>query len=471
MVPALATPRVRRRWRSLPLVLVFGALLAAGCRSREPELPSFLLFTIDTLRADHLPVYGYFRDTAPELTRFAGEAMVFERCLAPMAVTLPSHVSLLTATEPPEHGVLANVRHGGQPFKLHSGLEPFTAFAQRLGYRTAAFVSATPLKRGTGIEIGFETFGQPARHERRAESTVAEALTWLDTLAGAGEEPTGEPFFLWVHVFDPHAPYAAPEEFQGRFAADAELAAYMTERAIPAQWPGGRRDEPADTAEHLDRYDEEILYVDGQFARLRQRLEELDLWSSLVVIVAGDHGEGLGQHGETGHGNVYWEQLHTPLVVRVPGGEPARVDAPLTLTDTMPTVLARIDSEPWAAFLEQATGVDALAPGAERRGILSWRTGRQRRNLGGPGWALTAGGLRFVRQPEEVDLLFDLETDPYELVDLAAARPEVASRYRAELERRLAELEGRGPGDAETEGLEEFDPQRLEELRALGYVD
>ncbi|MBU0638788.1 MAG: sulfatase-like hydrolase/transferase [Planctomycetes bacterium] len=174
-------------------MLVFLVILT-GCGSDEqalpaaatppaapppPPPPNIVLISVDTLRADHLGCYGYFRDTSPNIDAFAREALFFEQAFCTMSVTLPSHVSLFTGLYPLEHGILANIEHGGVPFGWRTRVKTFAQFVSEAGYETAGFVSALPLKRDTGIAAGFEFFSQPRKMTRSAEETNQAALAWL----------------------------------------------------------------------------------------------------------------------------------------------------------------------------------------------------------------------------------------------------------------------------------------------------
>ena len=179
------------------------ALCACG---REAPAPNLVFVTLDTTRADHLGLYGYFRDTSPALDAFGSQAIVFERFIVPMATTLPTHASLFTATQPLEHGVLANSTQGGSRFVPSTHLRSLAEVAGAAGWRTAGFVSSAVLKRGSGIETGFDAFDEPEGEQRNAEATTRTALAWLEST------PRG-PFLLWVHYFDAHWPYAPPPAY------------------------------------------------------------------------------------------------------------------------------------------------------------------------------------------------------------------------------------------------------------------
>src|SRR3972149_5716968 len=196
--------------------------------------PNLVIVSIDTLRADRLGVYGDFRDTTPFLDALAGEALVFERCLAPMATTFPSHLSLFTGTYPEETGAVANANVGGLAFVPTESLRSLAQVLREGGYRTAAFVSATPLKKYTGIDAGFEHFDEPERLQRRAGETNERVKDWL---SGQNHEP----FFLWVHYFDPHTPYDAPEPFGSRFQAEPEQDRYLAAPRLPDNRGAGQQ--------------------------------------------------------------------------------------------------------------------------------------------------------------------------------------------------------------------------------------
>ena len=182
----------------------------------DAPLPNIILVSIDTLRADHLGCYGYFRETSPNIDAFAAEAVLFERAYSAMATTLPSHLTMLIGMHPIEHGVVANIDDGGVAFTSGPGLRSVAEVARDNGYATAGFVSATPLKRISGIHVGFETFDEPQGATRDAKTVTDAALSWLG-------QHYDEPFFLFVHYYDPHVPYAPPSPYREMFQTDNEL--------------------------------------------------------------------------------------------------------------------------------------------------------------------------------------------------------------------------------------------------------
>jgi arylsulfatase len=454
-----------RGWRALVIL----ALAAYGCGGSGPP-PNLVIVTLDTTRADHLGLYGYSRATSPALDAFGKRSIVFERAIMPMATTLPTHVSFFTATHPLEHGVLYNTTYGAAPFRPTPELRTLAQVAQAAGWHTAAFVSAAPLKRGTGIEHGFEHFDEPRGLERRAGDTTDAALAWLE---GA---PEGR-FLLWVHYFDAHFPYAPPAPYATMFSTDERLEEMIAARRIPRTTLRPFIDAAEDTRTSINTYDGELRYQDAQLGRLLAALEARPDWDWTTVVIVGDHGEGLGQHREAGHGGTWDEQLHVPFVLRVPDEAPRRVRSLVTAVDVIPTVLGRLDAPALAPVLAQSSGHDALAADARPRPIVSQDTGRPGPKKWGRRRVLTSERWKLFRVkpagwPPRFRL-FDLSADPYELVDVSAREVEVTKQLNASLEltvaaqrRKGALLAGTKPQDAPA-----VDPKLVEQLKALGYVD
>lgn len=442
--------------RRLGVLLGLAGFLAASCGGEAPgPPPNLVVITLDTTRADHLGLYGYFRDTSPHLDAFADEALVFERCLAPVSVTLPSHFSLLTGTDPHEHGVLRNVGKGLR-FAAAPALRSTAELLREGGYHTAAFVAAAPLKRDSGIADGYALFDEPEGATRAAEDTTSRALEWLGGVQDA-------PFHLWVHYYDAHYPWRAPAPHAGTFREDEALRSFLEERAMVGAQRGGVHERSPRMA---NAYGEELLHQDAELGRLLDALRERPDWGRTVVVVVGDHGEGLGQHGIAAHGRSTWdEQLRVPLVLRVPGRAATRESATMGLADVLPTLLGQVSIPALEPLLEQASGRDALrSPPAS---VLSYAVeGRD-----GPWYGLTTERWKLQLRPGDTVELYDLAQDPFELSDVAAAHPDVASRLRAELEERLAGQRSRGaalgagsaPGGALGEGVRA-------ELEDLGYT-
>ncbi len=450
------------------------ALVSLGCDRPEgagdagspAHLPNIVVVTLDTTRADHLGLYGYFRDTSPVLDDLARGAVVFERAIAPMATTLPTHVSLFTATSPLEHGVLANTTQGGGRFVPSPGLRSFAEVCREAGFATAAFVSAAPLKRGSGIEAGFDVFDEPDAKNRRGDQTADRALAWL--------EEARRPFLLWVHFYDAHWPYDPPAPYDARYRTDPALDAWLDARGVAdrsyrplvRQWEEAR---PATNA-----YDGELRFQDVQLGRLLAALGSRTDWSRTALLVIGDHGEGLSQHDHPAHGGTWDEQLRVPMLIRAPGLAPGRVNALVSVLDALPTLIAVLAVPELEGLLEQASGRDALAEDFVESPVLSQDTGRSNRtgpfrySLTGPRWKY----FRTDGAGEAGEELYDLHEDPYELRDLSSTQGEVLAGMRRALLDEIGERTRRGGAlrDGEDPITLPADPEIVEQLRALGYL-
>lgn len=447
-----------------PSALLAVTALLAAARPPEPRpapdgrLPDIVLITIDTLRADHVGWHGYVRDTTPALDRLARESIVFERCLAPMATTLPSHTSLFTATHPLEHGVVSNAMAGEVPERA-PGLTVFAEYARAIGYETVGIPSALPLKKRFGLDTGFDVYQGLGAYERPAKYATGVALKHL-------REERSKPLFLWVHYFDPHSPYEPPKRFRDVFERDERLEDYVSARRFTAvaERPTGK---PNELYSGLDGYDGEIRYVDEEIGRLLEHLRQHG-WDHTVIVVLADHGEGLNQHGEPGHGLVWEEQLHVPLLVRVPGEAPRRVATPLSVVDVLPTLLGRVELPQAERFLAQASGVDVLAAPGTPRNLLAMTSERQL-EFGVASFALTSPRWKLVLQGDGNERLYDLRSDPYELRDVRDEHPREASALRRELDAAIARRTARGEelGAGRTRALNAEERAGLE---ALGYI-
>lgn len=451
--------------------LVLGLSLGVcGCATElgEPRSAgpprSIVIVSIDTLRPDHLGCYGYFRPTSPAIDQLATESVLFERAMAPMSMTLPSHTSLFTATYPLEHGVLANIEDGGRQFVPAPGIRSFAEHARDRGFQTAAFVSAAPLAASTGIAAGFDVFDEPAEHSRPAEETNAEVFRWIN------EELRPGPFLLFVHYFDPHFPYQPPEDFRG-YSGSESLNRYLGERRIPrfVESPWGST---YATPQSTNLYDGEVRYTDEQVGRLIDRLRRAGRWDATAVVLISDHGESIGDHSLLGHEYVTREQLQSLLMLRVPGYTPQRVQNPVSLVDTLPTLIGMLGDDAWREFLDQVSGRDVLAPATTPQAVLAQRAEKTRRDFIGPAFSLLSGNWHYVYEPEKKNQLFDWSTDPFELRNVIKQHADVAASLETELLERVRSYHARGVelrGDADA--LADMDPDLVRKLRLLGYVE
>lgn len=458
---------------------------ALGCESGESAIRvpphatshpvNIVLITLDTTRADHLSTYGYFRETSPKLDAFADAAIVFDRMIVPMATTLPSHISFLTGTYPIEHGVLANSTQGGRRFVPSSKLSSFAELSLEAGYRSAAFVSAAPLKRGSGAESGFEVFDQPSGKQRSGAATTQAALAWLREVSDKKTDRS-RPFFLWVHYFDAHYPFTPPAPFKGMYTDDSALETYIENRRFSEEAIRPLSNKTDRVRDTINLYDAEIRFMDSQLGNLLAALRDREDWKNTAVVVAGDHGEGLCQHGLAAHGTTWDEQLHAPLLMRVPGVKSRRVATPLSGIDVLPTLLGMIDVPQREAFLAQSSGRDVLDSEYEDRAILSQDTGRERSEDVPFRYALSSGRWKLIRLEHKdgrvEEELYDRERDPHELRDSARIHVETRQKLSAELDAILATLRERGTSlrEVNESATRDADRQVLEELEALGYV-
>jgi arylsulfatase A-like enzyme len=465
--------RGARRSRAILAGVLGGALLALTSGCGPPSPPNVLLVSIDTLRADAIGAYGATVAT-PALDRLAREGALFEQAIAPASQTTPSHATLFTGREVLNHGALRN------GIALAESAETLAEVFRRGGFSTGAFASSFVLAPRFGWSQGFGRYdaefprsgetlrarsGQWRRYDfdgfdRRASATNERALPWL------AEAP--EPFFLFVHFFDPHAPYAASRERLAEVPVDHGRAT-AAERiaAVRAHMPGLRAEQ---LARVLRSYQAEVLEVDAALQRLLEALEERGLADRTLVVVTADHGEGLGQHGTLDHApQVYEEQLRVPLLVRWPGrvAPGLRIPEPIGIVDVAPTLAAAAG----LAF-EDALDGRSLLPALEAGGDVQARPifGRRRHYprpyQGHRGTLLFVrdGDWKLIRGSESDDELYDLATDPEERRNLVTARPDVASRLGALLDESLA----RHP-DRVIDAKPDEETRRA--LEALGYLE
>lgn len=396
--------------------------------TRTPQSGLIVIISIDTLRADRLPIYGYARGRTPALDALANDAVVFDRAYAHAPQTLPSHTSMLTGQLPFEHAVRDNLG-----FTLASGAVTMPGLLSQAGYATAAFVSSFVLRPDTGLSQGFNTYDatlpasatdrSPGQVQRPGLQTFDAADRWLSTLQG-------DRAFVFFHIYEPHKPYAPPPPF--------------------------------DTLDHP--YDGEVAQADHVVGRLLDRLKALDRYDDALIVVTADHGEGLGDHGEEEHGLfLYDEVMRVPLIVKLPGQAHAgrRATVPVQHIDLMPTILA-------AAGIAAPQGLRGrdLAPVLRNTGSVA-PAGIYAEALYARyhfGWSellsLTDERYRFIEAPRVE--LYDLERDPGERSNVAGERAQITAAMRAG----LAALTTDRALDQPT-AVSDADRQRL---AALGYV-
>jgi arylsulfatase A-like enzyme len=392
---------LRTRVRISLLVLL--GLIAGGAvwYRLSPRPFNVLLITLDTTRADRLGCYGHSKAKTPVLDRLARQGVLFERAYAPVPLTLPSHATMLTGLYPPEHGLHTN----GQA-ALPESLPTLATRMQAAGYETGAFVAAFVLDHKFGLNRGFETYDDDlsqsdprlhGHHQYRDGSLVIDAvLSWLSPRSN-------KPFLCWVHLFDPHYPYLAHEDrFGDQFAENP--------------------------------YDAEIAYVDAELGRLISALERSGALARTIIVVVGDHGESLGEHGELSHGmTVYDATLRVPLLVVSPGeSRPGhRVTEPVSQVDLTPTLLDQLGLEP----LPQASGrsLRAALRGEPMTSVPCYAETDEPFDLAhwSPLRALVTGPWKYIRSPRPE--LYDMLADPHEVTNLAIKNPSQLQQLEGEL--------------------------------------
>jgi arylsulfatase A-like enzyme/Tfp pilus assembly protein PilF len=390
-----------------------------------PTTPvNLLLITVDTLRADALGAYGDRRASTPSIDRLAAGGIRFDAAHAHNVVTLPSHANILSGRLPFVHGVRDNTG-----FRFPQTLDTMATLLKARGYRTGAFVSAFPVAARFGLARGFDEYddhlssaARPAflEQERTGTETVSRALSWL---AGA----QGQPTFCWVHLYEPHFPYAPPEPFAARF-----------------------QDNP---------YAGDVAAADSAVGQLIEPILQAGSAGRTLVVFTADHGESLDEHGEATHGIFAYEAtLRVPLIFYAPGVlQPAVRSDPVRHVDILPTVLHLL-SVPLPSSLDGRNLLGSDAGGADTRTYFEALSGTLNR-----GWAPVRGvidrGLKYIDLP--IPELYDLAADPHEARNLVLEKPGDA--------RRLKEIVSALPRDLAPAPAAE-DAATVERLRSLGYV-
>lgn len=396
--------------------------------------PPIILISIDTCRADYLSCYRPDRETTPNIDALAGHATLFERVVSPVPITLPSHSSMLTGLIPPMHGVR------NQPgFALPDAARTIPEVLGDHGYTTGAIVSAYVLNEGFGLGQGFEIYDddfQASRshgwgNERVGDETSAVAIEWL-------REHADERFFLFLHYYDPHLPYEAPEPFATQFPDDA--------------------------------YAAEIAYVDHCIGKVLDELKALEIYDESLIIITADHGEMLGEHGEESHQFfVYESAIKVPLLIKLPGQQTARrVEDVVGLVDIAPTVYALTNAQkPWtngqdlSAKLDGPASGKGIAAGEATRYLYSESTMPLAYGAN-PVMAQVGRQWKYIHstRPE----LYDLVADPAEAVNLAAEQPHRARDMQLRISEALKGNSGAAQGETAVSA------EQRERLESLGYA-
>jgi choline-sulfatase len=413
---------------AIVLAIALAGMALWFVRGRDATAGAVIVVSIDTLRADRLAIYGYAGARTPVTTALAADAVVFDRAYAHAPQTLPSHASMFTGRLPFEHKVRDNLG-----FTLEPGAVTLAGLFKHAGYATAGFVSAYVLRPDTGISQGFDHYDatfpamaadrSPAQVQRPGSDTVDAAMAWLRT-------QTSPRFFLFLHLYEPHKPWRAPDRFA-----------------------------------ELDAYDGEVAFSDELTGKVVAELRSRGWYDDATVIVLSDHGEGLGDHIEEEHGLfLYDEVIRVPWVMKLPAqaNRGTRVQEPVQHIDLLPTLAEMYGLRIQPADLRGRDlspllfGRGSIAP----QGIYAEAL-YPRYHFG---WSellsLTDERYRYIKAPREE--LYDLARDPKERANLAAERPQAAAALRSGLESLIANRAIDAPA-----AVSDADRQRL---AALGYV-
>ncbi|PWB68232.1 MAG: hypothetical protein C3F15_16775 [Holophagae bacterium] len=413
---------------------------ASPAPGRTPIALNVILITLDTLRADRLSCYGSRLVDTPNIDAFAAEGVRFTNAASTVPLTFPAHSSIMTGLYPPGHGVRENVG-----YVLDERFPTLAELLGKGGWATGGFVSAFVLDHRWGIGRGFDHYfddfdlrgmgtastANIGSVQRDGAETVQAAVSWLD------DRPADRPFFIWLHLYDPHEPYTPKEPFKSRY-------------------PGRL-------------YDGEVAYTDSLVGDFRHALDERGLLDDSLVIITTDHGEGLDDHGETFHGFfVYDSTIHVALIVRPPAGDSAGrvVDRAVSHVDLLPTILDLVS----LPVPENVHG-RSLAPLIAGQDV-TWDRPVYSESLYPMlhyGWAplraLRTDRFKLIDVPRQE--LYDISQDPGENRNLDAVEPDRARTMKAELGELRRQIEGESVAD---ESRPEMDERTLAQLQALGYV-
>ena len=430
------------------LLLVVIGITAVSCWRRGPaegmKIERIVLISIDTCRADYLSCYGYQRKTTPNIDKLAEEGVLFENVISPVPLTLPAHSSMLTGTIPPWHGV-----HENHDYHLGESNTTLAEILKERGFTTGAIVSAFVLDSQFGLDQGFETYNDQFEKEykvhnmlseRKADETSRCAGEWL-------EEHQKEQFFLFLHYFDPHEDYEPPEPFGSSFSRKSnDLRVQLN-----------------------DAYAGEIAFTDHCIGQVVSKLKELGLYDSTLIILVGDHGELLGEHGEPTHTYyIYQNAIRVPLLFKLPGRHRSTRVSQLTgIIDIVPTVCSLLDID----LLVEVQGIDMSNrifgnknPPGDKRYVYceSFRATTYGANplLG----VVTSDNWKYIQttRPE----LYYLSTDPAESINLQAQQEQRGRIFQDHLKQLLEQTVRKDKTDSRTE----LDAKARKRLESLGYV-
>ncbi|MDZ7790986.1 MAG: sulfatase [Xanthomonadales bacterium] len=451
------------------LILLLLTAMAAGCSNEEPQPPDIFLITIDTLRTDRLGAYGYDEDLTPNLNRLAENGTVFERAVATAGTTWPVHASMLTGLYPRYHGLRRNGLELGDDIPL------VTELLADAGYSTGSFVSFRAMHFRGQLHRGFQAasdrqmIGKGEDPIRDGEETTQMALDWLTSQSGSSS-----PNFMWLHLFEPHGPYELTD-YSRQWMDKSGYEGFLQDGASNDELHKRIKD-IVSSSDHVAAlnalYDGEIKLADSLVGRVLDQLEADDRLDNAIVIVASDHGQGLGENGNMGHGPTLREDvIHIPLIVRDFRSQAGnRVDRTVSAIDLAPTIA------------DAALGIEL--PGVQGYSLMPLLTGEpgkiQQREVfaevelkpdldKAPNWydpeatALYADKLKFVTRHDEI-AVFNPRRRPS--AETRLNEPEVNEALIAYIESVRREFLA---GEIEPREVE-LTNKEIETLKSLGYI-
>jgi arylsulfatase len=462
-----------------------------------------ILIQADTLRPDHLGLYGHKRDTAPFLAQLASEGAMFKHAYAQAGWTKVSSPSILTGLYPSTHGVAT------PNDRLPAAATTIAEVYRQAGYATLSLSSVLFSGQSTNLHQGFEELHEATSlQDQGGPYTSKSAREYVDRAAEWIEEHKDEPFFIYLHVFDPHSPYEPRRPYDALWADQSKRDEHIKQRetlrkviadpfmrgrgmATRAEMVKGGIDPAAYIAYDRDWYDSSIRGLDAELARLFERLRAAGLDDNTAVVFLSDHGEEFHEHGRMWHGqSAYGEMVHVPLVIRWPGKVTAKtiIDQPVHLIDVMPTLLnfsrlpqpEGIQGQSLASLIQRSSGspgTAAAANGFRQRPVV---IEKQPLDPKGPfpnaaeSYAIIDGKWKLIhnktRPPEVPEFeLFDVASDPFDQVNLADQHPDEVKRLGKALEgwRGMVTAARLKP---DTEAIGKMTPEQLQRLRSLGYI-
>ena len=423
------------------------ALEASQLRRQTEQRPNIIWISVDTLRADHLGLYGYGRATSPSIDRFQADAVLFRNVVSHASSTLPSHASIFTSLLPYHHGAVTNSQ------SVPSEALTITEVLKGAGYRTLAVIGGAKLQPEFGLDQGFDVYLTQRGPFSRTTAVALELVR---------EDSTG-PFFLFLHTYEVHYPYRPAQKVKfSEESYEGPLPDSISADLIQQIRAGEVELEEADLRHIMNAYDGEIRSMDEAFGTLIQELKALGLYDDALFVFTADHGEEFGEHGGVGHGrSLYRELLKVPLLIKFPesGFAGLRVTDLVRSMDIGPTTLAAVGLDVPSGFLGRS--LLRLISRAHEGGTTGTSLPAVSQRLSDEGLAssMQLDGWKYYDGK-----LFNLENDPGELEDVAAQHPEEVARLKQML---VTVLKQRRPLKT---GQAELSTETLEQLRSLGYI-